>query len=253
VGFLYTQFQPEAGARHIIDAYWINRSSPTVPSRIADRVLPDGCIDLIFRGGNRGTPRLFISPLIEEAAPMNSATSDWFVGVRFRPAMSRVVLDVAPEQCLNHEHAAREVEDDFKFLEDELSRCVTPDEALSLLRRSVSHHIKAHADRVPPPRIRHAVTLLQSINPDGNGIAFVAESLGITTRSLHRDILRWTGHSPKVFARILRMQTAMRNLRNGSASIAEVSAATGYADQAHMTREFRRLTGATPGSYSQVA
>ena len=46
------------------------------------------------------------------------------------------------------------------------------------------------------------------------------------------------------------LQTAMHSLRSGDSSLAEVSATTGYADQAHMTREFRRLTGSTPGIFS---
>ena len=52
------------------------------------------------------------------------------------------------------------------------------------------------------------------------------------------------GLPPKVFARIARMQVALVGLRSGRA--ADVAADTGYADQAHLTRELVALAGAPP-------
>nr|WP_230416296.1 helix-turn-helix domain-containing protein [Micromonospora tarapacensis] len=55
------------------------------------------------------------------------------------------------------------------------------------------------------------------------------------------------GYGPKTLARILRMRRALALARTG-VPLAEVAARTGYADQAHLTRDTRALTGLPPTS-----
>jgi methylphosphotriester-DNA--protein-cysteine methyltransferase len=55
------------------------------------------------------------------------------------------------------------------------------------------------------------------------------------------------GLSPKHYARIDRVRTVLN--RAGSVAWAELAAATGYYDQAHMTSDFRTLMGVPPRSY----
>jgi AraC-like DNA-binding protein len=74
----------------------------------------------------------------------------------------------------------------------------------------------------------------------------VARALGIAERSLYRDLVRWSGLTPKSMARILRMQRTLAALRTGGAPLAELALRMGYADQAHMTRELKALSGFTP-------
>jgi len=54
------------------------------------------------------------------------------------------------------------------------------------------------------------------------------------------------GLTPKQFARLTRLQATLRALDCGDGSIAEVASDAGFADQAHVTRELRRVTGLTP-------
>ena len=68
-------------------------------------------------------------------------------------------------------------------------------------------------------------------------------------RSLQREMVAWAGLAPKVLARIFRMQRATQLIRGGERSLAEVAIETGYADQPHMTRELRRLTGRAPAAH----
>ncbi len=52
-----------------------------------------------------------------------------------------------------------------------------------------------------------------------------------------------TGISPKQLARTFRFENVVTHLAAGSQNLADVAAATGYADQGHLTREFRRMVG----------
>ena len=255
MGFCYTAFPPSPALRSMVDAYWINEdtSSAIDLPPAYNRILPDGCIDLIFRGGhgtdNGRSPHLFISPLIEEPELIVAPPRSWYVGVRFRPAMARLAIPLPPAECRNQALSATSVSGKFHVLEQELTECASPQAALPILRRYIDTQLPAFPEAGPPARVRRALTLLADFTAEPGNVASVAAALGTTQRSLHRDVVHWTGLAPKVLGRIFRMQAALRILRIGVDSLATIAANAGYADQAHMTRELRRLTGATPTEY----
>ena len=55
-----------------------------------------------------------------------------------------------------------------------------------------------------------------------------------------------TGVSPKQLCRHVRFETVVSRLAAGTSSLAEVAVETGYADQAHLSREFARMAGCSP-------
>lgn len=241
---IYRQHQPCAALKHVIDAYWINR--PDLPdAEPFDRVLPDGCIDLIFRGGP-DDGRLFSSALIARPAFFAATRRSWFVGVRFRPAMARAALDIDPVDCRDRDIPASQIDRAFAPLEAALQDCASPDGALALLRRTVDARLAKREGDAVPARVREAVALLAR----GGEVHQVARALGITERSLHRDLMRWSGLAPKSLARILRMQRALGAIRAGTEPLALIALRTGYADQAHMTRDLKALTGSTPAAFA---
>ncbi len=76
-------------------------------------------------------------------------------------------------------------------------------------------------------------------------IAELARRSGTHTRTLVRLFDHAVGLSPKRFARIVRLQAALRALPAGG-SWAGVALELGYCDQAHFIREVRELFGTTP-------
>ncbi len=58
------------------------------------------------------------------------------------------------------------------------------------------------------------------------------------------------GLTPKHYCRVLRFNTAVRCLASAKGeNLADLAASAGYADQPHMTREFRDFAGVTPTQY----
>jgi AraC-like DNA-binding protein len=253
--FSYRQLGPERDLAPLIDAYWINESGPAETREgetTVDRVLPDGCIDLVFVKHGAGTQRsrLFASALIEQPTLIDPTSAQWFVGVRLRPAMSQVVLPVSPIECRNRNIDAREIDSSFSAIEEQLLGSRTPADALSTLRRHVDREARANTHRAPPARVCFALKLLAN-GPPWMSPGEVARALGISPRTLHRDVLSWSGHAPKVLTRILRMQHAVARLRAGRSRLADVACDSGFADQPHMTRELWRLTGLRPSELSR--
>jgi AraC-like DNA-binding protein len=70
----------------------------------------------------------------------------------------------------------------------------------------------------------------------------IARAVNLSLRSLQVRFLAEVGLSPKEFARLLRLQATLRGL-DGPASLADLATDTGFSDQAHATREVKRLTG----------
>ena len=74
--------------------------------------------------------------------------------------------------------------------------------------------------------------------------------LGWSPREVRRRFTAALGFGPKVMQRMLRFQRVLTEVRYARTvmKLSQVAAVAGYADQAHMTREFRALARATPGS-----
>lgn len=73
----------------------------------------------------------------------------------------------------------------------------------------------------------------------------LALTSGWSVRHLSGSVRRETGLGPKAIGRLARFESTVAALGAGG-SIAAVAADCGYADQAHLTREWRRLAGVTP-------
>jgi AraC-like DNA-binding protein len=70
-------------------------------------------------------------------------------------------------------------------------------------------------------------------------------ALGVSERQLRRRFADAVGYGPKTLARILRFQRFL-TLAGDGGELARLALQAGYADQAHLTRETRRLAGRTP-------
>lgn len=66
---------------------------------------------------------------------------------------------------------------------------------------------------------------------------------------LQRIFLQQTGMPPHAYQTQLRINRAKDLLRQRR-SLCEIAVTTGFADQSHLTRQFRRLVGVTPGRYA---
>ncbi|MFD2842718.1 helix-turn-helix transcriptional regulator [Paracoccus cavernae] len=64
---------------------------------------------------------------------------------------------------------------------------------------------------------------------------------------------RETGQTPLQWQMRRRIEWAQEMLGEPANSVADVAAATGFADQAHLTRVFRSLTGSTPPHGAEMA
>lgn len=84
----------------------------------------------------------------------------------------------------------------------------------------------------------------------GASIEEVARIEAVSRRQLERDIALWLDTSPKRLAQAARLQQVARDGAGGH-GLADLAFGAGFADQAHMTRSIRRMTGLTPQRFLQ--
>lgn len=77
----------------------------------------------------------------------------------------------------------------------------------------------------------------------------LARDVALSPRRLRTLMVQEIGLSPKQLCRHFRFDGVVRHLAAGRTHLAEVAASTGYADQAHLSREFRDMVGCTPSEW----
>jgi AraC-like DNA-binding protein len=92
---------------------------------------------------------------------------------------------------------------------------------------------------------RRAASASRLLTSGDEEVDTVAGRIGTSRRQLERDFRRWLGTSPAHLVRLVRFQRAVSAIFRG-VSLANTAMDCDYADQAHLTRSLRGLTGTTP-------
>ncbi len=81
----------------------------------------------------------------------------------------------------------------------------------------------------------------------------LAARFALTERSLQRMMARRLGLTPRWLVQRRRLHEAAERLRRGETDLAGLAAYLGYADQAHLSRDFKTVTGETPATFRATA
>jgi AraC family transcriptional regulator len=126
----------------------------------------------------------------------------------------------------------------------------------SLARLLSVHLVRHYTDGAPAtaePVIAHravnaAVRFIRERYAQPISLADMAQAADVSTFHLARLFKRALGMSPHQYLIEVRVHCARALLATGAdrPSVAEVAAAVGFADQSHLTRQFKRVLGTTP-------
>lgn len=206
---------------------WTSTSSGTTK-----RVLPDGCMDLIWSEGG-----LLVAGPDAQAALVSTRPGATAVGLRLAPGWAPWLLDLAADEVRDRRVPLDAVlpEADVRRWADRLGGSGRPGAVLEDL---ADHLLATGAPR--PPEVGAIVGAVRA----GASVAAVADRVGLSERQLHRRSLRAFGYGAKRLSRILRLQEALVLVSAGTPA-AGAAARAGYVDQPHLAREVRALTGVT--------
>jgi AraC-like DNA-binding protein len=104
--------------------------------------------------------------------------------------------------------------------------------------------------REPGPQVREAIRLIRA-SRGRVAVRSLADQLNLSISQLERSFARHVGVGPKLLARQTRVcALAAEAMSTTAPSWASLAVKYGYADQAHLAREFRELTGLTPSRFA---
>ncbi|GLZ81669.1 AraC family transcriptional regulator [Actinorhabdospora filicis] len=124
------------------------------------------------------------------------------------------------------------------------------EQLLELFTGALSQAVDAATPASAPPADRRAVAAareaLASGHPSAAGLFTLAAHLGVSPYRLSRAFPAVTGMTLTRYRNTLRVTAVLARLEAGETGLARLAAELGFADQAHLTRTVRALTGGTP-------
>jgi AraC-like DNA-binding protein len=235
----YRELPPPAVLREHVLCAWTLRP---VPGGDDGAVLPDGCMDIVWREGIGLVTAGPDTGPVTVARPGGSTV----IGVRFRPGAGSAMLGVPASELRDLRVPLADVWDgDADRLEERLHEASSTADRLELLQGALRERLA----RVERPDRLVAAAIMRLYSNDPGRVGGLGDALGISERQLRRRFHTAVGYGPKTLARVLRFQRVLAlAARRGAprGDLARLALDAGYADQAHMTTEVTRLAGEPP-------
>jgi AraC-like DNA-binding protein len=208
----------------LVAAVWT--LSAEAPGWIDHHATPDGCIEIIRRHAGRSVwrreqPEVFVTGLGERPVELRFSGDARFTGIRLWP-WAWEALGGLP---------CRDFADDW-IEAGPLFAAMTEGDAVANLEAALAG--------VSPPPIARAILTSTSVMQ-------IVAATGLPHRALQRWFAAHIGLPPRSYLRLLRFRDAIAGV-HGEETLADTAATFGYADQAHMARDFRALAGIPPSA-----
>ncbi|MFV0588338.1 DUF6597 domain-containing transcriptional factor [Bacteroides reticulotermitis] len=248
---LYREFQPDILLAPYIETYWT--ASGYNQEAELHRVLPDGCVDIIFSFeedallGMQPTSPNIIGTMTTylESAYVNKVD---MLGMRFKPAgftaFTRTPISEFTDQRVSLVLVETLFDERFYV---ELPQKPTTRERIQHLDAYFLEKLKRVFQ--PEPQIVYAVDLIRQTKgllP----LTEVAYKSCLSLRHLERKFKVAVGTSPKAFSKVVKFQHTVSYLeRNKDTSLFHTAIDCGYYDQAHLIKEFKTLSGDSPSYF----
>jgi len=249
----YSEIPPRPPLNDFVECFWTLDGDGPVPGASPDRILPDGCVELILNFGERFSqhvgnqrklqPRNFLVGQMSGPILISPNGAVQLLGIRFHPGGTQPFLRVPMNE-----------------LTDQVTELGTLSTELERELLLVSEHVPSLPDKIAAVEAALTARLLRS-SPDSSATRLasrivhsaglisvdqLASDAGISSRQLERRFLREIGVGPKLLGRILRFQQVFRAVDREDAAWASIALECGYYDQAHLIRDFNQFAGQTP-------
>lgn len=225
----YVEHPLPASLDGLVAAVWTAAVPEDGPEWVALEAVPDGCVELIRRDCGRSIwrreqPALFATGLATTTARLRLGAGAYFLGIKLWPwawhALGGARCAGFADDWIEASGFDALIEGDAAAVIDRLTTAFAAIEAPSLAR---------------------AV-------PGAGSVAEIAARAELSHRQLQRVFAREVGMPPRSYLRLLRFRQALAEVQAHADTLADTAAAGGYADQAHMAREFRALAGLPPSA-----
>jgi AraC-like DNA-binding protein len=157
----------------------------------------------------------------------------WIIGIKFKPTWSGPLRREDPVIVACQSSLALVISSSRSHL-DILDRL---DQVLRALSQSTPHE---------------SIVSREYFETSHDRVSNLASRVGGSVRTLRRRMRASTGYPPKRFLAMQRFRRSVYEIATRSAGLSVIALNLGFSDQAHLTREFQRHAGVTPGAFKQA-
>jgi AraC-like DNA-binding protein len=251
----HQEFAPAEELQDTIKCFWYNRrESGAVPS--AFEVQPDGYAEIIFYFGDLYS--------MDQDGGLQTLPSPFIMGLLNQPAVfySKNVLDILAVRCFpwtvfdllglpSGKEGLHIIEHPIAQLQSELAKCVSAGNIGEALARLKTYFLNARSHITADSMLFKAGVAMRGAN-GAIPVSEVAAAAHATARTLERKFKQSSGHTIKDVSGLMRFEQVRNHLwHNPGVSLTALSHELGYADQSHLSREFKRYSGTTPGAFAR--
>jgi AraC-like DNA-binding protein len=254
----YAEYRPSPGLASLVERFWILEG---VASGAADAIFPDGRMEIVFHYGgtfwrHRGdepgeAPERQPGAMVvgQMLAPVRLAPEGraGVAAVRLRPAAARALLGFSLSEVAERFVDLEQLFPSAACVRERLAEETRDAGRIALLEAWLTRHVRG----APDARVE-AVARAIAASGGRASIEALARMTGLHVRQLERQFLQEVGLTPKTFARITRLQRALRCIRDG-APLSAAAVSCGFYDQAHMALDFRQLASMSPRAWQKHA
>jgi AraC-like DNA-binding protein len=248
----YREFYPQPLLAKFVECFWTLEARTVTPGP-PDRILPDGCTELILNFGDRFNqhdngnlglqPRNFLVGQMTGPILISPTGNVELLGIRFHPGGTlpffRLQMDHLTDQLVELDDLSTSLQRDLLNAAEDLETMAQRVIAIELVL--TNYVTRYQSDSWSPTLAAELVKNRGLVTVDQ-----LATSAGISSRQLERRFLREIGIGPKLLSRILRFQQVFRAVERCDGSWASVALECGYYDQAHLIRDFNQFAQQTP-------
>jgi AraC-like DNA-binding protein len=252
----YREFPTIPALERLVECFWSLESDAGPGPVQPERILPDGCVELILNFGARfqehkenaqkeNQPLNYIVGQMTRPILIAPTGSVQLLGIRFHPGGTFPFFRIPMQQLTNQVVDLGALAG--KFERDLLAR--TGAAGSIRLKIKTVEELLVHRMRSCKLDSWLAGLAMRIVQSGGQvSVDTLATDAGVSSRQLERRFLREVGIGPKLLCRILRFQQIFRAIDRNDSGWAATAADCGYYDQAHLIRDFQQFAWQTPST-----
>ncbi len=254
----YQQYNATEILQPFIKCFW-SLDAPASTTVEKQRIVPDGCMELIFHygdlykqfledGSSITQPRCFVFGQITSSLEIAPTGVTGIIAARFHPDGFLPFSSYPIQQMENKAIALNQLFGDESIpLEQTVLHASTNEERIQFISGFLITRLQTAEvrDRIT----QSGIDALMQSNGQMN-IHELAEQLNINRRQLERKFSSAIGLSPKQLSKMIRLQNTLKMMEQKQfTSLTSLAYENSYYDQAHFIKDFKEFTGISPRQF----
>jgi AraC-like DNA-binding protein len=253
----YQTFAPTAALQPYVKYFYSLKTDGVAGEEKSFRIIADGCPGMLlqdhadgsFAKDGKALPASFLFGQSTRHANIDLKGNFNAIGVYLQPNALHAIFGISAQEltdsCLDLDDLATRK---AYRISEQLDDAIYADKKIELISAYLLKEL-AQNRAMTNQTIHYALGQILSANGQVS-INVLQQQLGMPERTFERKFKEYVGISPKLFARICRFQTSLKQLQSKDFyKLSDIAYQNEYADQSHFIRSFKEFAGLSPNQY----